>query len=422
MQLFTGKQYLQIDIANNSGFDKLNYDERISKTLEMYPEDKVKYASNEELKELVRVNQADEPELTFAGLMAYRDVLNGIPTGYRVALDASSSGSQLMSALTRCTSGLYLTGMYGNKRMDLYTEVFKLFKEILGSDVEISRVHIKKAIMTGNYGSIAQPNRVLGKDNMWAYEKAMEELCEGAWELRQLLLDTWNPNVDSQDWIMPDGFHVVCPVMEKVEYTVEIGDEKYPFNVKEQKPSDFGLSNVANVVHSLDSYLVREMVRRVKYNKAHVEYVLYLLNQYNADHSADLKIAPLDTLPTFDLLMHYFEETNMLTVRIIDEIQSIADVARLSTAHRTALKEVLSKMIQYEPFDIAIIHDSFSAHPNNLNYVRYWYNHMVANVVDSNLLQCILDQISPEKIEIYNGAYTRKLIAKKVLDSDYGIC
>jgi len=64
----------------------------------------------------------------------------------------------------------------------------------------------------------------------------------------------------------------------------------------------------------------------------------------------------------------------------------------------------------------------FSAHPNNLNYVRYWYNHMVANVVDSNLLQCILDQISPEKIEIYNGAYTRKLIAKKVLDSDYGIC
>lgn len=150
-----------------------------------------------------------------------------------------------MSALTRCTSGLYLTGMYGNKRMDLYTEVFKRFKELLGSDVEISRVHIKRAIMTGNYGSIAQPNRVLGKDNMWAYEKAMEELCEGAWELRQLLLDTWNPNVDSQDWIMPDGFHVVCPVMEKVEYTVEIGDEKYPFNVKEQKPSDFGLSNVA---------------------------------------------------------------------------------------------------------------------------------------------------------------------------------
>nr|DAV68863.1 MAG TPA: RNA polymerase-like protein [Caudoviricetes sp.] len=64
----------------------------------------------------------------------------------------------------------------------------------------------------------------------------------------------------------------------------------------------------------------------------------------------------------------------------------------------------------------------FSAHPNNLNYVRYWYNHMVANVVDSNLLQCILDQISPTKVEVYDGAYTRKMIAKKVLESSYGIC
>ena len=47
---------------------------------------------------------------------------------------------------------------------------------------------------------------------------------------------------------------------------------------------------------------------------------------------------------------------------------------------------------------------------------------MVANVVDSNLLQCILDQISPEKIYVNDAIYTRKMIAKKVLDSDYGIC
>ena len=92
MQLFTGKQYLQIDIANNSGFDKLDYDVRIQKTMELYPESIVKNASNGELKELVKINQADEPELTFAGLMAYRDVLNGKPTGYRVALDACCSG------------------------------------------------------------------------------------------------------------------------------------------------------------------------------------------------------------------------------------------------------------------------------------------------------------------------------------------
>lgn len=148
MKLYSGKQYLQIDIANNTGFDKLNFEDRIAKTKQMYPEDVVKTASNEVLKELAKKNQAEEPELTFAGLMAYRDTLNGIPSGYRVALDASCSGSQIMSALSRCPSGLYLTGLQGDDRMDLYTEVFKRFKEVSGCEKEISRTHIKKAIMT----------------------------------------------------------------------------------------------------------------------------------------------------------------------------------------------------------------------------------------------------------------------------------
>lgn len=422
MQLFTGKQYLQIDIANNSGFDKLDYDVRIQKTMELYPESIVKNASNEDLKELVKINQADEPELTFAGLMAYRDVLNGIPTGYRVALDACCSGSQLMSALTRCASGLGLTGLLGNHRMDLYTEIFKRFKEVTGSSKEISRTHLKKAIMVSLYGSQLKPVQVLGKDNIEAFHHIMDDMCTGAWELRQVLLDTWNPNVDSQNWIMPDGFHVVCPVEVKKTYTMEVDGEKYDFKVKEKEAQLEGLSNVANVTHSLDSYIAREMIRRVKYDKAQMSYVLYLLNQYALDHEASLKKGPIESMGTFDLLLHYFENSNMLTVRIADYIKSIADVAKMSTHHRNMLKDVLSKMLQYEPFDIAIIHDSFSAHPENLNYVRYWYNDMVANVVDSNLLQCILDQIAVEEFHLDPQEAPRKHLANLVRKSSYGIC
>ena len=422
MQLFTGKQYLQIDIANNSGFDKLNYDERINKTLEMYPEDKVKYASNEELKELVKINQAEEPELTFAGLMAYRDVLNNIPTGYRVALDSCCSGSQIMSALTRCQSGLNLTGMITNQRMDLYTEVFKRFKQVSGVEKEISRKHIKKAIMTSLYGSKQKPERTLGKHHMDSFNQVMNEMCEGAWTLRQVLLDCWNPNTDVQQWVMPDGFHVECPVLVKKEYSFESNGEQYSFTVQEQEASNTGLSNVANLTHSCDSLLVREMIRRVKYDTEKCANVLYWLNQYNLEHEADIKEGNIDTLPMFDLLMQYFEESNFLSVRIIDEIRSIEDVARLSTKHRNRLKDTLSKMLSYKPFDIAIIHDSFSTHCNNLNYVRYWYNDMVANIVDSDLLQCLLDQISPYKIELDKQLNIRGLLAQKVKDSSYGIC
>lgn len=176
-----------------------------------------------------------------------------------------------------------------------------------------------------------------------------------------------------------------------------------------------------NVTHSVDSYVAREITRRVKFNKAQMLYVLYLLNQYNLDHDADLKDGTLETMNIFDLLMHYYEDSNILTVRIADYIKSVADVARLSTNHRNALKEVISKMVQYEPFDIAIIHDSFSALPDNLNYVRYWYNDILANIVDSDLLQCIVNQITLEHHELSRDIYTRKIIADNIRKSSYGI-
>lgn len=177
-----------------------------------------------------------------------------------------------------------------------------------------------------------------------------------------------------------------------------------------------------NLTHSVDSLLVREMIRRVKYDKEHCSYVLHLLNQYQFDHTAEIHSIEPEQMNTLDLLIAYYEESNFLSVRIVDEIKSIVDIGKMSTKHRNALKEVLSKMLSYEPFDIAIIHDSFSCISNNLNYVRYWYNDMVANLVDSDVLQCLLDQISPYKVELDRQLNSRGLLANLVRNSSYGIC
>lgn len=64
----------------------------------------------------------------------------------------------------------------------------------------------------------------------------------------------------------------------------------------------------------------------------------------------------------------------------------------------------------------------FSCISNNLNYVRYWYNDMVANLVDSDVLQCLLDQISPYKVELDRQLNSRGLLANLVRNSSYGIC
>lgn len=63
-----------------------------------------------------------------------------------------------------------------------------------------------------------------------------------------------------------------------------------------------------------------------------------------------------------------------------------------------------------------------SCHANNMNYVRYWYNDMVSNIVDSDLLQFLLDQISPYKIKIDRELLSRKHLSKLVKESNYGIC
>lgn len=79
-QTFTGRQYLMIDVANNWGLDKEDWDVRLQW-----------FQDNEPHLESL-LNQADEPAPYFASVKAYRDVQKGLPIGYTVGLDATSSG------------------------------------------------------------------------------------------------------------------------------------------------------------------------------------------------------------------------------------------------------------------------------------------------------------------------------------------
>ncbi|NUY61229.1 hypothetical protein, partial [Pantoea brenneri] len=72
MQHFTGKQYLMIDIANSFGLDGEQYETRLNW-----------FSENEHhLESLVR--DAEEPAQFLAGVLAWRDTLAGVPSGYMV--------------------------------------------------------------------------------------------------------------------------------------------------------------------------------------------------------------------------------------------------------------------------------------------------------------------------------------------------
>lgn len=148
MQLFSGRDYLKIDIANNYGLDKKTWNDRISWFNE----------NQDKLHSLVQT--ADEPALYYAGVKAWEDVQAGNPIGYMVSLDATSSGLQLLAALTgdRKAAGLCnVVNTYKDKaaqkeafeevlRQDAYTGIYNEMLEVIGESSKITRDDTKQAI------------------------------------------------------------------------------------------------------------------------------------------------------------------------------------------------------------------------------------------------------------------------------------
>ena len=140
-QTFTPKEYLKIDIANNYGLDKDEWDQRIAW-----------FDQHEhELRELVVT--ADEPALFFAGILAWENVLAGKPIGYMVSLDATSSGLQLLAALTGDRRAATLCNVIdAGHRADAYTGIYVEMVSEMGEAAKISRDQCKEGIMTLNNG------------------------------------------------------------------------------------------------------------------------------------------------------------------------------------------------------------------------------------------------------------------------------
>lgn len=89
-QKFSGLEYVKIDIANNYGLDKIDWDDRIKWT-----DDNI-----DDLYQLV--DEAKEPILMMKGINALVSALAGEATGFIMSLDATASGIQLMACLMGC--------------------------------------------------------------------------------------------------------------------------------------------------------------------------------------------------------------------------------------------------------------------------------------------------------------------------------
>ena len=411
MRHFTATQYLEIDIATNFGLDKNTWDER----LEWFSQyrDVIENGTIENIKANF-VATAKDPALVLAGIMAYRDMLNDQPIGYPIGLDATASGLQLLSVLVCCPLSAALCNVLDTGRcVDAYTEVYQGAKQNGLINQNIDRKGCKQALMTHLYGSKAVPKEVFGEgSDLGVFYETLNQMLPGANELNHALLSLWNPEALAHEWTLPDGFDVRIKVMSEVTTPFQFLGHTMEVKRKINAPKESSLSLGANIIHSLDGMVVREMVRRCSYNWDQINDVRTCLMHtglVRTDRKKDLELLRLLDLWNF---------SGFLSARII-EVIDLENVGHLSTKAERQAVESLIRSLSNKPFDLLTIHDCFRCHPNYGNDLRQQYINIMAEIADSNMLSMIAEQITGMPMPVTKFSST---MAQQVRNAEYILC
>lgn len=395
MQTFTPLEYLMIDVASNYGLGKEDWDVRIDWFLQHENTlVKVPGMTQAELRASDWMREAEEPALFYAGLQAYAATLAGRSIGYPISLDATASGAQILSVLIGCEKSARMCNVLSTgHREDLYKNVFVMMRSSLQEEAgNIDKGHIKQAVMTSLYGSEKEPKNVFGEGaQLTCFYQTMETELPGIWELNTALLSLWQQDALSHDWVLPDNFHSRNKVMGKrVEYA-QFFNAPVEVITAVNEPQEKGRSMGANITHSIDGMIVREIGRRCTYNAQKVKDLLFLIS--TGSQARPHRVRPQDEL--LDTLVHHYARTGFLSARVIDCI----DALNIGMAKDLPLFELLASLPE-KPFEVMTVHDCFRVHPNYGNDLRQQYANILADICGSALLDDIASQILQTEIVV----------------------
>jgi hypothetical protein len=245
---------LRIAIANHAGKDKLTWKERYD------------WANRDNFDDVIW----DEPILGRKAVRALRDTQICKPSGYVMSLDATSSGMQVMAALSGCKkTASYVNMIDSNNRVDVYSSIATEMSKQLS--IPVHRKIIKQAAMTHYYNSRATPKRVLSKRELEVFYDIIEGLLPGAEDVMDTINACWQSDADYHSWTMPDGHYVYVPVVEPTNgHYVDSEFNEISLRWYHQTKSDNFRSLCPNVIHSVDGYVAREMIRRCDFQLSHI--------------------------------------------------------------------------------------------------------------------------------------------------------
>lgn len=355
MKTFTGWEYLLIDAANQFGLDKMLFEERIQ-----WAEDHL-----HELEELADEAEKKTRPLYIKAVQAIRKAQRGEPTGHLVGFDGVCSGIQIMSAITGCIEGAKATGLVDTgERPDAYTRTTNLMNEILaqqGLAVTVSRNDAKKALMTSFYGSKLTPKNIFGEDTpeLDAFYQAAHRVAPGAWELLQVLLGSWQSWAPEHSWILPDGFHARIKVMVRKEVRIEVDEldhATFTYEFYENEGTKTGLANAANVVHSIDALVLREMHRRCNYDPEEVSRAYKAIqDELDRREVNSCEEDPMDPESKVNYYVGHWARSGFTSIVILPYLNH-ASVRMVPSEMLEQLLDILETM-NHKPFRLITVHD-----------------------------------------------------------------
>lgn len=327
MQLFTPFEYLLIDVANQMGFDKDLYEDRIKWTKD----------NLDNLEDLVQ--DAESPNMYWKAVDAIRCAQAGIPTGHLVGFDSAASGIQLLSTLARCAVGMKNTGVINSVDATSAPDIYNKCTKVMGR-VDYVRKAVKNALMTYFYGSEAQPKATFGEgDDLRLFFIAAKAVAPEAFDLRSILVSIWQPGALAHECVFPDHGTMYKRVYETIDYKVQepLLGSSFTFRTKINQGTLKGVSLAADITHGIDGYLLRELNRRCNFDKALVSKVLDLIIRTKGE---DLKVTDRTKL------------ISMVEIEILNE-DTIGDYTDNQLAQ---LKEILELSLANGSFELVNIH------------------------------------------------------------------
>lgn len=332
-------------------------------------------------------------------------LIEGLPC---VALDSKSSCIQLASIMLRDNVALkkvFTIGLKNHKDCKPYIRVFKKFPRELEKDIK------KSCIMQFTYGGNSFCNSHLGTD-VHEFHKLYKENLPLVFTFRNACVAGWNDEALCYSWNLPDGFEVnmectkaISEIPDYVDTRIELeiqGKRHHikPFwsiNTPLQK-GELGTKGIgANLIHSIDAYIMRELVRR-----CHGKFRTSL---------EQISIGELKCSANAKAIYDMWVQTKMVSLNILNELKKGDSIPQ---DYYDAIKDTMLTLPEHS-FYIKPIHDEFCCRVEFRDEMVQVYNCLLVELYNSTYAEYAAKELEL-KLEI--GKANPK-VTKELFENDY---